>query len=80
MIIKIVVSLGLPPALIHMSCYRDHFPTQFVALFMKELYRLLRIKAASSNTYHLQTDGQTEWVNQELEQYIQIFARECQDD
>jgi len=52
----------------------------FVALFMKELYRLLRIEAASSTAYHLQTDGQTEQVNQELEQYIRIFVGERQDD
>ena len=52
---------------------------QFVAAFMKELYRLLGIKLASSMAYHLQTDGQTERVNQELEQYIRLFVNECQD-
>ena len=57
----------------------DHRP-QFVAAFMKELYQLLEIEAATSTTYHLQTDGQTEWVNQELEQYLQIFVGERQDD
>ena len=49
---------------------------QFVTLFMKELYQLLGIEAASSTAYHPQTDGQTEWVNQELEQYLCIFVRE----
>jgi len=34
----------------------DHRP-QFVAAFMKELYRLLGIEAAMSTAYHLQTDG-----------------------
>jgi len=53
---------------------------QFVAAFMKELYQLLGIEAAMSTAYHLQTDGQTERVNQELEQYLQIFIRERQDD
>ena len=53
---------------------------QFVAAFMKELYRLLGIEAATSTAYHLQTDGQTERVNQELEQYLWIFGRERQDD
>jgi hypothetical protein len=48
---------------------------QFMALFMKELYHLLGIKAASSTAYHLQTDGQMEWVNQELEQFLWIFGR-----
>jgi len=47
---------------------------QFVATFMKELYRLLGIEAATSTAYHLQTDRQTERVNQELEQYLQIFV------
>jgi len=53
---------------------------QFVAAFMKELYRLLGIEAATSTAYHLQTDRQTERVNQELEQYLRLFVRERQDD
>src|SRR5438309_4964322 len=53
---------------------------QFVAVFMKELHRLLRIESATSTAYHLQTDRQTKQVNQELEQYLQIFVREQQDD
>ena len=44
---------GLPRKVIS-----DHGP-QFIALFMKELYRLLGIEAASSTAYHPQTDGQT---------------------
>jgi hypothetical protein len=43
---------------------------QFVADFTHELYRLLGIKLATSTAYHPQTDGQTERINQELEQYI----------
>ena len=46
---------------------------------MKELYRLLGIELASSTAYHPQTDGQTERVNQELEQFIRLFVNECQD-
>jgi len=49
---------------------------QFVAALMKELYRLLGIEATTSTTYHPQTDGQTERVNQELEQYLWIFIGE----
>ena len=49
---------------------------QFVSLFMKELHWLLGIETASSTTYHPQMDGQTEWVNQELEQFIWIFIGE----
>jgi len=52
---------------------------QFVAIFMKELYRLLGIEAATSTAYHPQTDRQMERVNQELEQYLRIFIRERQD-
>jgi len=47
---------------------------------MKELYQLLGIEAATSTTYHPQTNGQTERVNQELEQYLRIFVGERQDD
>jgi hypothetical protein len=53
---------------------------QFVALFMKELCRLLGIEAASSTAYHPQTEGQTECINQELEQFLWIFIGEWQDD
>ena len=30
--------------------------------------------------YHLRGDGQTKWVNQELEQYLCLFVNERQDD
>jgi len=53
---------------------------QFVAAFMKELYQLLEIEAATSTAYHPQTDRQMEQVNQELEQYLRIFVGERQDD
>lgn len=65
---------GLPRS---MLCDRG---PQFVAEFMRELYRLLGIKIAASTAYHPQTDGQTERVNQELEQYIRIFVNERQND
>jgi len=53
---------------------------QFVARFTRELYRLLGIKLASSTAWHPQTNGQTEHVNQELDQYLQLFVNEQQDD
>jgi len=53
---------------------------QFVARFTKELYRLLGIKLASSTAWHPQTDGQTERVNQELDQYLRLFVNKWQDD
>ena len=43
---------------------------QFVADLTQELCQLLRIKLVATTAYHLQGDGQTERVNQELEQYL----------
>ena len=53
---------------------------QFVAAFTKELYKLLKIVGTPSTTYHLQTDGQTEQVNQEVEVYLCTFINHHQDD
>src|SRR6202171_4747460 len=53
---------------------------QFVAEFMRELYHLLGITISASTAYHPQSDGQTERVNQELEQYIRVFVNERQND
>jgi len=39
----------------------------------KELNRMLRIEMRLSIIFHLQTDGQTEQINQELEQYLRFF-------
>jgi len=53
---------------------------QFVAEFTQELYRFLGINLAATTAYHPQGDGQTEWVNQELEQYLCLFTNQRQDD
>jgi len=53
---------------------------QFVALFTKELYRLLSIQISSSTAWHPQTDGQMECVNQELDQFLCLFINEWQND
>jgi len=53
---------------------------QFVALFTKELYRLLGIQISSSIAWHPQTDRQTERVNQELDQFLHLFVNKRQDD
>jgi len=46
---------------------------QFVAGLMRELNGMLGIESKLLTAFHLQTDGQTERVNQELEQYLRIF-------
>src|SRR3981189_134842 len=53
---------------------------QFVADFTCKLYRLIGIKLATSTAYHPQTDGQTERVNQELEQFLRLFVNQRQND
>jgi len=40
---------------------------QFVLLFTKKLYQLLRVEIAFSTTWYLQLDRQTEQVNQKLD-------------
>jgi len=46
---------------------------QFAAGMMKELNYLLGIQTKLSTAYHPQTNGQTERINQELEQYLRVF-------
>jgi len=58
---------GLPKSIIS-----DMGP-QFAARIMRELNEILGIKSKLSTAFHPQTDGQTERVNQELEQYLRIF-------
>ena len=53
---------------------------QFVGAFMTGLINLLGIKMNASTAYHPQTDGQTERVNQEIEQYLRLFCNWQQDD
>ena len=47
---------------------------------MKELCKLLGIDQNYTTAYHPQTDRQTERLNQELENYLQIFINHRQDD
>jgi len=53
---------------------------QFAAELTKELNRMLRIKTKLSMAFYPQTDRQTEWINQELEQYLQFFIEYRQKD
>jgi len=52
---------------------------QFVAGLMRELNKMLGIKSKLSTAFHLQTDGQTERVNQELKQYLRMFINHRQE-
>src|SRR6266446_186345 len=45
----------------------------FVSNFSHKLAALLGVKLTPSTSYHLQTDGQTERMNQEIEAYLQVF-------
>jgi len=63
-----------------LKCVISDCGPQFVAHFTRELYRLLGIKLASSTAWHPQTDRQMERVNQELDQYLQLFVNKWQDD
>ena len=44
-----------------------------MAGIMKELNNLLGIQTKLLTAYHPQTDGQTERINQKLEQYLRVF-------
>jgi len=65
---------GLPESVVS-----DRRP-QFAAELTKELNRMLGIKTKLSTTFHLQTDGQTEKINQEIEQYLRFFIEHRQKD
>lgn len=65
---------GLPQKVIS-----DRGP-QFASKFMRELNQILGIETALSMAYHPQTNGQTEQVNQDVEQYLRLFVNYRQDD
>ena len=59
---------GLPETLIS-----DRGP-QFKSHFWKAFWTLLGTKPTLSSSYHAETDGQTERVNQCVEQYLRCFV------
>jgi len=60
------------------SIISDRGP-QFVAGLIRELNEMLGIKTKLLMVFHPQTDGQTERINQELEQYLHMFINHCQE-
>ena len=61
------------------SIVSDRGP-QFAAKLTKELNRMLGIETKLLTAFHPQTDGQTEQMNQNLEQYLQFFVDHRQKD
>ncbi len=50
------------------------------AIEMLEAHQRLGITLSPSTAYHPQTDGQTERVNQKIEQYLRLFTAAHQED
>jgi hypothetical protein len=48
--------------------------------FAKAVCAQLNIKQNISTVYHPQTDGQLEWANAQVEQYLRIYRNTEQDD
>lgn len=54
--------------------------TTFGSKFLRALYKRLGVEPKFSTAYHPQTDGQTERVNQWLEQYLRAYVSHRQTD
>jgi len=63
---------GLPESVIS-----DRGP-QFATGLTRELNKMLGIETKLSTAYHPETDGQTERMNQELEQYLRMYVNHRQ--
>lgn len=62
---------GLPLSIVS---YRDPV---FTSRFWKELFDLAGVKLQMSSSYHPQSDGQTERVNQTMETFLRCFVNAC---
>src|SRR5258708_2531258 len=54
--------------------------TAFISNLSHKLAALLGVKLTPSTSYHLQTDGQMECMNQEIGAYLHVFVSHQQDD
>ena len=57
------------------SIVSDRDPV-FISAFWRRLFELSDTKLSMSSSYHPQIDGQTEVVNQGLEQYLRAFVQD----
>ena len=53
--------------------------SEFISRFFRSLGKALDMKLHFTSGYHPKGDGQTEWTNQTLEQYLRIFCNYQQD-
>jgi len=65
---------GLPESIVS---DRD---TRFTSKFWRSLMQLLQVKLNMSTAFHPESDGQTETVNQTLQQYLRSYSTYQQDD
>jgi transposase InsO family protein len=65
---------GLPSSIVS-----DRGP-QFASQVMRDLCKRLGIQLKLSTAFHPQTDGQTERMNRDLQQYLRLFTAEKQDE
>ena len=60
----------------HVTCDKG---SEFISHFFHSLGQALDMKIHFTSGYHLEGDRQTKWLNQTLEQYLQIFCNYPQD-
>ena len=69
-ILHIFSKHGVPS---HVTCDRG---SKFISRFFRSLGQALDMKIHFTSGYHLEGDGQTKRLNQTLEQYLQLPARQ----